>query len=233
MANLIAIVGESGTGKTSSILPIPEVNIKGLDPKTTIICTASSKPLPVRKANSLYPMGKLSDGKTHVPVDSFAAIKKVLELIDREDKYKHIKDVVIDDSQYFQGFLFMDLITDKGYDKFNSVGEAGYIPIKTAKEMKRRDINIFFIYHSEESRNGLKIKTAGKVVDNYMTLEGLFTFVLFTEVNTNAEGKRVYSFITQNTGHNTAKSPVGCFETLLIPNDLGYVSEQIKEYYEM
>ena len=69
-----------------------------------------------------------------------------------------------------------------------------------------------------------------KLVDNVVTLEGLFTIVLYTKVKKGKEGME-YVFETQNNGSNTAKSPKGMFDTLEIPNDLSYVIKKIDEYY--
>lgn len=75
----------------------------------------------------------------------------------------------------------------------------------------------------------VRAKTIGKMVDSVVTLEGLFTTVLFTKVKKGKEGME-YSFITQSDGMTTAKSPRGMFETLEIPNDLNYVINKINEY---
>ena len=69
-----------------------------------------------------------------------------------------------------------------------------------------------------------------KLVDNVITLEGMFTVVLFTDVEKTKEGIK-YSFVTQNSGNNTAKSPKGMFEDYKIPNDLAFVRNKIEEYY--
>jgi len=75
----------------------------------------------------------------------------------------------------------------------------------------------------------VRAKTIGKMVDSVVTLEGLFTTVLFTKVKKGKEGME-YSFITQSDGMTTAKSPRGMFETLEIPNDLKFVINKINEY---
>lgn len=68
------------------------------------------------------------------------------------------------------------------------------------------------------------------MLDNVITLEGLFTYVLFTRVVTDENNKVSYKFVTNSDGTCTAKSPIGLFEDLLIDNDLNYVIEKIKEY---
>lgn len=68
------------------------------------------------------------------------------------------------------------------------------------------------------------------MLDNMITVEGLFTYVLFTHLQTNERGEVSYYFITQSDGTNTAKTPLDCFETRLIPNNLQYVVDKINEF---
>ncbi len=69
-----------------------------------------------------------------------------------------------------------------------------------------------------------------KMIDNTMTLEGLFSIVLFGKVIKQEDGTLEYVFETQNNGENTCKSPMGMFEENKIPNDLQYVKDCIEEY---
>ena len=99
----------------------------------------------------------------------------------------------------------------------------------------RDDISFIMIGHAEQSTdlNGnrrLKFKTVGKLVDNVITMEGMFTVVLFTAVSTSPEGNREYKFITQSDGTTTAKSPRDMFE-FKIDNDIKTVIEKVNEYY--
>jgi hypothetical protein len=68
------------------------------------------------------------------------------------------------------------------------------------------------------------------MIDNMITVEGLFTYVLFTTKRVNDNGEIEYKFITNSDGTNTAKTPMGCFTDLYIDNDLQYVFEKIDEY---
>ena len=70
------------------------------------------------------------------------------------------------------------------------------------------------------------------MLDNYLTLEGLFTVILYTQVFKGADNKIVYEFVTNNDGNLPGKSPIGMFDNLYIPNDLGLVSETIDKYNE-
>lgn len=235
MANLICVVGATGTGKSTSLFPYKDENIeiKGLNPKETVLINVSSKPLPTPNAKKDYPLGKLSEGKNHYHSSDPFLIKAVIEAVDTESKYKHIKNIVIDDAVYLQLFTFMGKIDEKGYEKYNTVGQAIYIPIKTAQECVRTDLNIIFMFHFEENNEGFKkVKTAGKLVDQYLNIEGMFTFVFYSVSKRDVIKKKVeYYFETQNNGFNTAKTPLGCFKDFTIPNDMGFVIDQINKYY--
>jgi hypothetical protein len=148
----------------------------------------------------------------------------------------HIKNVVVDDWQYMSSFEYFDRANEKGYDKFTQIASNLAQVAKMPKDL-RDDLFIFFLTHSEESTdiNGhrkVKAKTVGKMIDNTLTLEGLFSIVLFGKVIKHEDGNLEYVFETQTNGENTCKSPMGMFESVTIPNDLQYVKERILEYNE-
>ena len=102
--------------------------------------------------------------------------------------------------------------------------------VLTASKNANR-LKVFYLWHPEEDKEtGFKMKTVGTMVDSYLTLEGLFTVILYTKVEKTGDNKIKYSFITNNDGKHPAKSPVGMFKDLYIPNDLGYVVKRIDEY---
>jgi hypothetical protein len=89
------------------------------------------------------------------------------------------------------------------------------------------DVTVYFLSHTQRDDEGHeKIKTMGKMLDEKITIEGLFTTVLKTSVQ---DGH--YYFVTQNNGMDTVKSPIGMFDTYAIDNDLKYVDEKIRNYY--
>ena len=98
----------------------------------------------------------------------------------------------------------------------------------------RDDLIICVLAHSENIGDQLnpsyKIKTIGRMLDNMITIEGLFTYVLFTDIIKNMDGELEHKFITQSDGTTTAKTPMGCFTDFYIDNDLQYVIEKIIEY---
>lgn len=119
---------------------------------------------------------------------------------------------------------------EAGYNKFADLG-VNISKVLESSRTSRKDLKCYFMWHPETDNTGRKkMKTVGKMCDDYLTLEGLFTVVLYTNVSRGADNKIDYNFVTNNDGQNPAKSPVGMFKDLYIPNDLGYVSNSIDAY---
>lgn len=201
MAIGVLILGESGTGKTYSV--------KTFSPEDVKILSVVKPILPFR--------GKYEVVKTPTALD-----------IIREMKNTKKKNIVIDDFQYILGVPMMRRIGEKGWDKFNDIQQP-YADVLEALDTLPDDTIVYLNSHTEQDDTGKrKIKTIGKALDKYLTVEGLFMIVLGTMV---VDGK--YYFQTQNGGNDTLKSPEGMFPTLLIPNDLKYVEDKIRNYYFM
>jgi hypothetical protein len=97
----------------------------------------------------------------------------------------------------------------------------------------RIDLKCYFLWHPEQDKEtGYKMKSVGKMVDDYLTLEGLFTVILYTNVSKGDKNQILYQFVTNNDGSTPSKSPIGMFSELYIPNDLGLVSKTIDSYNE-
>ena len=224
MANLIAIVGASGVGKSSSI--------RNLDSTQTFIINVASKPLPFKGWRSKYSIwNKDNPTGNYINTSNVQTIGQILNYINT--KRPEIKNVIIEDSQYLMAFEYMDRAQEKGFQKFSDIAQKFYNVLK-AGIMMRDDLNVIMTCHSENIGTAdepqFKIKTLGKMLDNSITVEGLFTYVLFTDISRDENNNVVYSFITHSDGTNTAKSPLDCFDEDKIPNDLAYVLQKIDEY---
>ena len=225
MSEIIAIVGQTGTGKSTSV--------ETLDSKETVIIGIIDKPLPFRGWKQKYTSGIQQGGNFLVSHDS-AQIVKVLHYI--SDSRPEIKQVVMDDFQYIMSTEFMNRANEQGWQKFTDIAKHVWDVINAAKSL-REDLKVVFLTHDEIITENFqpkrKIKTIGKLLDDKVTLEGLFTVVLFTDIQKNKEKNGLeYSFITQNDGTTTAKSPRGMFATFNVPNDLADVIKKINAYYE-
>ena len=73
----------------------------------------------------------------------------------------------------------------------------------------------------------VKAKTSGKMIDNWLTLEGLFSIVIMAVTTDNK-----HLFITQSDGTNTCKSPMEMLDNPM-DNDLALVDKAIREYYDL
>lgn len=227
MAELIAIVGESGSGKTTSI--------RNLDPQQTFIISTTGKRPGIPGAKKKYSDFKIGKDKsltgnfyTTANIDN---IQKVLKLVDT--KMPNVKVLVIDDFQYLQAFEAMARVDEKGYGKFTDMAKHAYEVLRWSMDL-RDDLFVVIMTHSENTGDNLnpyyKIKTQGKMLDSVITLEGLFTYVLFTKIVKDDADNVHYKFVTNSDGTCTAKSPMRLFDTKLIDNDLKLVIDKINEY---
>lgn len=220
-SKLVGIVGATGTGKSTSI--------KHLNPEETYIINVAKKELPFKGSEKLYNTEK----KNYKEVDDANEITRLLRVI--SEKAPHVKNIVIEDSNYIMGFNMVAKATEVGYTKFSVMAKDMVDLFRTAR-MLRDDITVFYLTHPETVEDGgeiigYKIKTAGKLIDNQVLLEGLLTVCLYTNVEENKDGSASYGFITNRYRKYPAKSPDGMFEDLKIPNDLQLVADSLTEYY--
>lgn len=139
-----------------------------------------------------------------------------------------LKKYVIDDSQYLMAFESFDHAKETGYGKFTNMALNFRNLIDFVIRHTPDDVIVYFLHHTEKGEDGrIKAKTLGKMLDNQLTVEGLFSIVLLCQV----EGSEHY-FVTNSDGTNPAKSPMEMFD-LRIPNDLKFVDSKIREYWEI
>lgn len=220
-SKLIGIVGETGTGKSTAI--------KHLNPEETYIINVAKKELPFKGSEKLYN----TENKNYKEVDDPVEVTRLLKTI--SEKAPHIKNVVIEDSNYLMGFRMVEKATEVGYTKFSVMAKDMVDMFRTARRL-RDDLVIFYFSHPETIEDsgeiiGYKIKTAGKLIDNQVLLEGLLTVCLYTDVEDTKDGAN-YSFLTNRYRKRPAKSPDGMFDKVKIPNNLQVVKDAIIEYYQ-
>lgn len=197
----VLIMGESGAGKSCSLRNFNETDVG--------VFNVASKPLPFRKKL------RTANGATYSTI--FALLKNA-----------NLKTYIIDDSQYLLAFEFFDKAKDTGYGKFTDLALNFKTLIDYVIKETPSDCIVYFLHHTETSDNGkIKAKTIGKLLDEKLTVEGLFSIVLLAKT----DGKRYY-FETQSDGYTTAKSPMEMFDRE-IDNDLAFVDKTIREYYEL
>lgn len=139
-----------------------------------------------------------------------------------------LKTYVIDDSQYLLVNEMFDRAKDTGYGKFTDMALNFRNLIHYINQKVPDDVIVYFLHHTEKTEDGrTKAKTIGRMLDQQLTVEGCFDIVLLTAV----EGQEHF-FITQSDGYTTCKSPEDLFD-IKIPNDLKFVDDAIREYYEL
>jgi hypothetical protein len=244
------IVGESGSGKSTSLQSMVT------DRNDAFIINVFDKELPFRNKikkiilqrpdgleNENIPDAKIygkileavkgnEDARILVSEDS-VIIKNFIEYINKERP--EIKKIVIDDWQYASASYYMKKANAKGYDKFTKMAKDIWDVGRSAKGL-REDLIIYLFSHLEEFRDSdnirrVKAKTLGKMVDNAITLEGMFTTVLYAETEITSEKKVRHYFRTVTSGYDTCKSPVGMFDNEKIPNNLQLVDDSIRKFY--
>lgn len=196
----VLILGESGSGKSTSM--------RNFEPDEVGIFNVASKPLPFRKKM------KKVDGA------SYGIILTAL-------KAPKLKTYVIDDSQYLLCFEMFAKAKETGYNKFTDMALNFYNLIQFIIRQTPPDVIVYFLHHTETDGDKVRAKTVGKMLNEKLTVEGLFSIVLLCQTDGVS-----HSFVTQSDGSSTAKSPMEMFP-LTIDNDLKLVDSEIRKYYEL
>lgn len=215
MARLIGLMGESGSGKTTSM--------RNLDPKSTFYIDCDKKGLSWKGWKKTYS----ADKKNYYKTDMVSTVAILLDKINTQDNMKHIKVVVVDT---LNGLMVADEVRrmkEKGYDKWQDLAQCIWQLIDQAMEM-RDDLTIIFVCHSQTQKEDdgytfTRIKTSGKKLDK-LCIETKLTTVLQAV----CEGGE-YKFKV-HADNSTAKTPMGAFEEDEIDNDIVLVLNALKEY---
>lgn len=209
----VLILGESGTGKSTSL--------RNLKPGECLLIQTIRKPLPFRSAD-WKPFNRQTGQGSIIVTDNWKEIATLIKAAPRSKRNK----IIIDDFQYLMVNEFMRRSMDKGFDKFTEIANHAWEVIRMALDSEC-ETRFYFLSHTEQDQMGrIKIKTIGKMLDEKITIEGMFSIVLRTHV---MDGR--YQFTTQNNGNDTVKSPMGLFSGSEIDNDLSAVDNAIQDYY--
>lgn len=210
------MIGESGSGKSTSL--------RHLNPKETFILGVLDKPLPFRGYKAHYTlMSKSNPNGNYYATDSYELIMRCIKSVNERPE---IKTLVIDDFQYVMGNEFMRRALEKGFDKFSEIAQHAWTIIKELTNT-RTDLYCFVLSHSDADVNGrMKCKTIGKMLDDKITLEGMFTSIFHALI---IDGQ--FKFLTQNDGAFMAKTPLGMFEDKFVDNDLQIVLNSMEDYF--
>ena len=215
MARVLGVMGESGSGKTTSM--------RNLDPDTTFYIDCDKKGLSWRGWREQYNAEKGNYKK----VDDQSLVLQIFKFINTGSKYSHIKTVVVDTLNGIMVADEMRRMKEKGYDKWQDLAMAVYDIIDTALTM-RDDLTVIFLVHSQTDRDDsgymfTRMKTSGKKLDK-IVLESKLTTVLLAECK---DGEYVFH---THSDKSTAKTPIGAFEQDEVPNDIAEVLKVLEEF---
>lgn len=207
------ILGESGSGKSTSM--------RNLDPSNTLLIQVVKKPLPFKSTGWSYFNKETNKTGNIVVSDDWEVINSIMRKTKR-------KIIIIDDFQYVLANEFMRRSAERGFDKFTEIAKHAWEIFNAANGLDD-DVRVYLMSHTATDEHGnTKIKTIGKLLDEKITPEGLFTIVLRTVVT-----DKDYFFSTRNNGQDTVKSPIGLFDSERIQNDLLEVDTAIRNFYDI
>ena len=213
IAEKILILAKSGSGKSTSI--------RNLDPETTMVIQPKKKRLPFPHKN-WKKWDKDSQSGSIFQINTFSGIKAVLTKMEEVGK----KTIIIDDFVYVLADRVMADVETKGFEKWTQLA-VEFNDLMNHIDNMHEDIRVYIMTHTDEDDTGrIKMKTAGKLIDNLLTPEGMFTIVLgMTKTDSGS------FFITNGSSMTPYKSPMDMWKDKQIPNDLKEVDDRIVEFY--
>lgn len=215
MSRAIAVMGESGSGKTTAM--------RTLDPKETYYIDCDGKGLSWKGWRQQYNKENVNYFRTDNQDSIVALMNRISE------KKPEIKNIVIDTANSIMVADEFRRMKEKGYDKWQDLAMSVYTITTTASKL-RDDLNVIVLFHVQiekdenTGRQFTRILTNGKML-NKVGLEKYFTTVLLSKRNDSGE----YVFETK-TNNSTVKTPLDAFEKEQIPNDMQAALDVLKEY---
>lgn len=206
MATAVLIMGESGSGKSASL--------RNFSPNEISVFNVTNKPLPFKQ------------GKTKIPKIDNATYADIANALANPNKRAY----VIDDAGYLLSFEMFKRANETGYSKFTEMAKNFFDMLDFINTKLPNDIIVYITMHTEDDSemHRVKVKTIGKMLDQNLKIEGLFSIVLRA-----VQTEDGYKFVTRDDMVSTAKSPIGMWEEDMIDNDLKAVDATIREYYDM
>lgn len=226
MSNVICLAGLSNTGKSTSL--------KYLNPEETFIVSCTNKQLQIPGFRKKYPKVTIAEGKLvgnwYVSTD-YEKITKILQLVNL--KRSDIHNVVIDDLNYLLSNEIMEHAMEKGYEKFSQQAKNYYDIINLAQSL-RDDLTVVIISHIVNDGTDIepawKLYSSGKMLDRTVNLDGLFSYIIYTDKFVDENDEVQYRFRTKTNGNDTCRTVAGCFADKFIEPNMQMVVDTINKF---
>lgn len=227
MSSLICLAGASNSGKSTSL--------KYLNPEETFIISCTNKQLQIPGFRKKYPKIEIKDKKltgNWMVSNNYTNINKILDIVSKTRP--EIKTVVIDDANYLLSNETFQNALVKGYEKFSVLAKNYYDLIQYCQGL-RDDLLIVFVSHIENAGTDLepdyKLWTTGKMLQSQINLDGLFSYIIYSErYIPDGEDEVHYRFRTRTNGNDTCRSVQGCFEDKYIEPNMQLVIDTINKF---
>ena len=226
MSNVICLAGLSNTGKSTSL--------KYLEPSETFIVSCTNKQLQIPGFRKKYIKVSIEDNKlvgNWLVSNDYARIAKILKVVSQSRP--DIKTVVIDDLNYLLSNEIMNSAEEKGFEKFTRQAKNYYDIINNAQNL-RDDLTVVMISHiindGTDTEPCWKLYTSGKMLDKTVNLDGLFSYIIYTDKYVDENDEVQYRFMTRTNGNDTCRSVAGCFADKYIEPNMKLVIDTINKF---
>lgn len=226
MSNVICLAGLSNTGKSTSF--------KYMDPQETFIVSCTNKQLQIPGFKKKYPKFAVSGGK---PVgnwyvsNNYENLQKILKLV--STARPEIKTVIIDDINYCLSNEIMENAMEKGFEKFTRQAKNYYDLITNAGNL-RDDLTVVLVSHiindGTDMEPSWKLYSSGKMLDKTVNIDGLFSYIIYSDKYVDENDEVQYRFMTRTNGNDTCRSVAGCFADKYIEPNLKLVIDTINKF---
>lgn len=226
MSNVICLAGLSNTGKSTSL--------KYLEPSETFIVSCTNKQLQIPGFRKKYIKVSIEDNKlvgNWLVSNDYARIAKILKVVSQSRP--DIKTIVIDDLNYLLSNEIMSSAEEKGFEKFTRQAKNYYDIINNAQNL-RDDLTVVMISHIINDGTDMepfwKLYTSGKMLDKTVNLDGLFSYIIYTDKYVDENDEVQYRFMTKTNGNDTCRSVAGCFADKYIEPNMKLVIDTINKF---
>ena len=226
MSNVICLAGLSNTGKSTSL--------KYLEPSETFIVSCTNKQLQIPGFRKKYIKVSIEDNKlvgNWLVSNDYARIAKILKVVSQSRP--DIKTVVIDDLNYLLSNEIMNSAEEKGFENFTRQAKNYYDIINNAQNL-RDDLTVVMISHIINDGTDMepfwKLYTSGKMLDKTVNLDGLFSYIIYTDKYVDENDEVQYRFMTRTNGNDTCRSVAGCFADKYIEPNMKLVIDTINKF---